>query len=172
VTRRAEVSPAEATHDAQLQPTMAHGISRILPQSIALDSFFIKLHLPPTDLAIDSICAYPHQTAICSSEYPAVHTLVVALRGLCCDAGLGNFTKAVGKGMGNPCFRIIQTHFAKNNNVGDVAAKEQVRCAALHLQKPTGNPAIIIRPQCHPVCLRWSQSFDNAKAFLSCSVMW
>ncbi|KAL0040071.1 hypothetical protein WJX79_005107 [Trebouxia sp. C0005] len=41
-------------------------------------------------------------------------------------AGLGNFTKAVGKGMGNPCFRIIQTHFAKNNNVGDVAAKEQV----------------------------------------------
>lgn len=41
-------------------------------------------------------------------------------------AGLGNFTKAVGKGMGNPCFRIIQTHFAKDNNVGDVAAKEQV----------------------------------------------
>ncbi len=103
---------------------MAHGISRILPQSIALDSFFIKLHLPPTDLAIDSICAYPHQTAICSSEYPAVHTLVVALRGLCCNAGLGNFTKAVGKGMGNPCFRIIQTHFAKNNNVGDVAVIE------------------------------------------------
>jgi len=147
---------------------MAHGISRNLPQSIALDSFFIKLHWPPTDLAIDLICAYPHQTAICSSEYPAVHTLVVALRGLCCDAGLGNFTKAVGKGMGNPCFRIIQTHFAKNNNVGDVAAKEQVRSAALHLQKPTGNPVIIIRPQCHSVCLRWSQSFDNAKAFLSC----
>lgn len=41
-------------------------------------------------------------------------------------AGLGNFTKAVGKGMGGPCFRIFQTHFAKQNNVGDVAAKEQV----------------------------------------------
>ena len=41
-------------------------------------------------------------------------------------AGLGNFTKAVGKGMGGPCFRIIQTHFASQNNVGDVAAKEQV----------------------------------------------
>ncbi|KAL3152745.1 hypothetical protein ABBQ38_012335 [Trebouxia sp. C0009 RCD-2024] len=41
-------------------------------------------------------------------------------------AGLGNFTKAVGKGMGGPCFRIIQTHFARQNNVGDVAAKEQV----------------------------------------------
>jgi hypothetical protein len=59
----------------------------------------------------------------------------VVLSSLCCNAGLGNFTKAVGKGMGNPCFRIIQTHFAKNNNVGDVAAKEQVRSAALHLQK-------------------------------------
>ena len=44
-----------------------------------------------------------------------------------CTAGLGNFTKAVGKGMGGPCFRIIQTHFASQNNVGDVAAKEQVR---------------------------------------------
>lgn len=28
--------------------------------------------------------------------------------------------------MGGPCFRIIQTHFARQNNVGDVAAKEQV----------------------------------------------
>ena len=42
------------------------------------------------------------------------------------DSGLGNFTKAVGKGMGGPCFRIFQTHFASQNNVGDVAAKEQV----------------------------------------------
>lgn len=41
-------------------------------------------------------------------------------------AGLGNFTKAVGKGMGNPCFRIFQTHFASESNIGDVAAKEQV----------------------------------------------
>ena len=62
----------------------------------------------------------------------------MVLSSLCCNAGLGNFTKAVGKGMGNPCFRIIQTHFAKNNNVGDVAAKEQVRSAALHLQNSTG----------------------------------
>ena len=41
-------------------------------------------------------------------------------------AGLGNFTKAAGKGIGGPCFRIIQTHFARSRNVGDVAAKEQV----------------------------------------------
>ncbi len=29
--------------------------------------------------------------------------------------------------MGKPAFRIIQTHFAADNNVGDVAAKEEVR---------------------------------------------
>ena len=68
----------------------------------------------------------------------------MVLSSLCCNAGLGNFTKAVGKGMGNPCFRIIQTHFAKNNNVGDVAAKEQVRSAALNLQNNSGQ-----KSSCH-----------------------
>ena len=46
-------------------------------------------------------------------------------------AGLGNLTKAVGKGMSKPCFRIIQTHFAQQNNVGSVAATEEVRCSSL-----------------------------------------
>ena len=41
-------------------------------------------------------------------------------------AGAGNFSKAVGKGLGKPCFRIIQTHFAMRNNVGDISAKEEV----------------------------------------------
>ena len=41
-------------------------------------------------------------------------------------AGAGNFSKAVGKGLGKPCFRIIQTHFALQNNVGDISAKEEV----------------------------------------------
>ena len=42
-------------------------------------------------------------------------------------AGAGNLALAAGKGMGKPCFRIIQTHFArKRGNVGDVAAKEEV----------------------------------------------
>ena len=41
-------------------------------------------------------------------------------------AGAGNFTKALGKGLSQPCFRIIQTHFASNNNVGDISAKEEV----------------------------------------------
>eukprot|EP00878_Enallax_costatus_P007114 GHUV01007456.1.p1 GENE.GHUV01007456.1~~GHUV01007456.1.p1 ORF type:complete len:570 (+),score=144.92 GHUV01007456.1:464-2173(+) len=41
-------------------------------------------------------------------------------------ASLGNFTKAVGKGMGKPVFRVIQTHFAAAGNVGAVAAKEEV----------------------------------------------
>ncbi|CAK0786904.1 hypothetical protein CVIRNUC_010118 [Coccomyxa viridis] len=41
-------------------------------------------------------------------------------------AGAGNLSKAAGRGMTNPCFRIIQTHFAVANNIGDVAAKEEV----------------------------------------------
>jgi hypothetical protein len=41
-------------------------------------------------------------------------------------AGGGNFARAVGKGLGNPCFRIIQTHQAAAGNVGDIAAKEEV----------------------------------------------
>lgn len=41
-------------------------------------------------------------------------------------AGSGNLAKAAGRGMGTPCFRIIQTHFAAANNNGDVAAKEEV----------------------------------------------
>jgi hypothetical protein len=42
-------------------------------------------------------------------------------------AGAGNLTKALGKGMGRPCFRVIQTYFSSiTNNVGDVAAREEV----------------------------------------------
>lgn len=41
-------------------------------------------------------------------------------------ASIGNFTKAVGKGLSQPCFRIIQNHFALDNNVGDISAKEEV----------------------------------------------
>lgn len=41
-------------------------------------------------------------------------------------ASLGNFSKAVGKGMGKPVFRVVQTHFAAAGNVGAVAAKEEV----------------------------------------------
>jgi len=44
-------------------------------------------------------------------------------------AGLGNFSKALGRGLSQPSFRIIQTHFALNNNVGDISAKEEVRMA-------------------------------------------
>lgn len=41
-------------------------------------------------------------------------------------AGLGNFCLALGKGVGKPVFRVIQTHFAADNNIGAVAAKEEV----------------------------------------------
>lgn len=35
-------------------------------------------------------------------------------------------TQATGKGIGRPSFRVIQNHFAARNNVGDIAAKEEV----------------------------------------------
>ncbi|GFR40703.1 hypothetical protein Agub_g1295, partial [Astrephomene gubernaculifera] len=38
----------------------------------------------------------------------------------------GKFCQALGKGMGKPVFRVIQTHFARAANVGAVAAKEEV----------------------------------------------
>ena len=41
-------------------------------------------------------------------------------------AGAGTLAKATGRGMGRPCFRVVQTHFATTNNVGDVSAKEEV----------------------------------------------
>ncbi|KAK9124483.1 hypothetical protein Sjap_014085 [Stephania japonica] len=41
-------------------------------------------------------------------------------------ASLGNLTKAVGKGLKDPSFRVIQNHFAVSGNLGEVAAKEEV----------------------------------------------
>lgn len=41
-------------------------------------------------------------------------------------AGGGTFLRAMGKGLGRPSFRVIQTHFAAGCNVGDVAAKEEI----------------------------------------------
>jgi hypothetical protein len=41
-------------------------------------------------------------------------------------AGGGTVAKALGAGIGRPCFRVIQTHFALSNNIGDVSAKEEV----------------------------------------------
>ena len=42
-------------------------------------------------------------------------------------ASAGTFARAVGKGMGNPVFRVVLTHFAaEGDNVGAVSAKEEV----------------------------------------------
>ncbi|KAK9805694.1 hypothetical protein WJX72_012310 [[Myrmecia] bisecta] len=71
-------------------------------------------------------------------------------------AGAGNFSKALGKGLGRPCFRIIQTHFARQNNVGDISAKEEVwevaaqltglglSIAILKAIEATGNPSNVL----------------------------
>ena len=65
-------------------------------------------------------------------------------------AGAGNLSRAVGRGMTNPCFRIIQTHFAAGNNIGDVAAKEEVRarptpccCRSLKVFGPAGQVSYV-----------------------------
>ena len=49
-------------------------------------------------------------------------------------AGAGNLTKAVGKGLGKPSFRIIQNHFALENNLGDISAKEEARPVWVRVQ--------------------------------------
>ncbi|MQL83880.1 hypothetical protein Taro_016372, partial [Colocasia esculenta] len=41
-------------------------------------------------------------------------------------ASLGNLTKAIARGLKDPSFRVIQTHFAISGNLGEVAAKEEV----------------------------------------------
>ncbi|KAF9599137.1 hypothetical protein IFM89_035416 [Coptis chinensis] len=41
-------------------------------------------------------------------------------------AALGNLAKAVARGLKDPSFRVIQSHFAISENLGDVAAKEEV----------------------------------------------
>ncbi|KAL9152956.1 hypothetical protein ABFS82_10G017200 [Erythranthe guttata] len=41
-------------------------------------------------------------------------------------ASLGNLAKAVGRGLRDPSFRVIQNHFAISGNLGDVSAKEEV----------------------------------------------
>lgn len=41
-------------------------------------------------------------------------------------AHMPRLVQAAGKGIGRPSFRVIQNHFAREANVGDVAAKEEV----------------------------------------------
>lgn len=41
-------------------------------------------------------------------------------------AALGNLAKAVARGLKDPSFRVIQSHFAISGNLGDIAAKEEV----------------------------------------------
>ncbi|PIN25025.1 hypothetical protein CDL12_02212 [Handroanthus impetiginosus] len=41
-------------------------------------------------------------------------------------ASLGNLAKALGRGLRDPSFRVIQNHFAISGNLGEVSAKEEV----------------------------------------------
>lgn len=61
-------------------------------------------------------------------------------------AGSGTLAKATGKGMGRPCFRVIQTHFATRGaqlNVGDVAAKEEIWEVAAQLLGLSASVALL-----------------------------
>ena len=61
-------------------------------------------------------------------------------------AGAGNLTKAVGKGLGKPSFRIIQNHFALRNNLGDISAKEEASpCTRLSWPRTA---MLGLEPQC------------------------
>ncbi|KAF3448182.1 hypothetical protein FNV43_RR08894 [Rhamnella rubrinervis] len=48
-------------------------------------------------------------------------------------ASLGNFAKAIARGLKDPSFRVIQYHFATAGNLGEVAAKEEVWDVAAQL---------------------------------------
>ena len=39
-------------------------------------------------------------------------------------AGTGTLLKAIGRTVARPAYRVIQTHFSKTDNYGDVEAKE------------------------------------------------
>ncbi|XP_039132012.1 protein root UVB sensitive 5 isoform X2 [Dioscorea cayenensis subsp. rotundata] len=54
---------------------------------------------------------------LCTQLYPEYFLLL---------ASLGNLTKAVARGLKDPAFRVIQSHFAISSNLGDVVAKEEV----------------------------------------------
>eukprot|EP00951_Prasinocladus_malaysianus_P004993 scaffold35495_cov50-Prasinocladus_malaysianus.AAC.1 len=65
----------------------------------------------------EQACMATRALEIATSMYPQYFLVL---------AGSGNLAKSVGKGMGKPAFRVIQQHFSVANNVGDVAAKEEV----------------------------------------------
>ena len=72
---------------------------------------------------------------ISTALYPA-HFLALA--------SAGNFAKALAKGLGKPVFRVVQTHFAAaGNNVGAVAAKEEVWEVAAQLAGYAASVALL-----------------------------
>ncbi|KAH7672937.1 Root UVB sensitive family protein [Dioscorea alata] len=54
---------------------------------------------------------------LCTQLYPEYFLLL---------ASTGNLTKAVARGLKDPAFRVIQSHFAISSNLGEVVAKEEV----------------------------------------------
>lgn len=75
-------------------------------------------------------------------------------------AGVGNFAKALAKGMANPSFRVIQQHFARFNNIGEISAKEEsweVAGQTIGLLTSVGILSLLEgSPDWHPVLFTWA----------------
>ena len=58
-------------------------------------------------------------------------------------ASAGTLSKAVAKGLANPAFRVVQNHFAATNNIGAVAAKEQVWEVRYYSPRPFSDTPVL-----------------------------
>ncbi|GMH40584.1 hypothetical protein BSKO_08488 [Bryopsis sp. KO-2023] len=67
-------------------------------------------------MAAESVTTVGLSLEIATAFFPQ-HFLILA--------SMGNLAKAFGKGMAKPAFRVIQQHFSRGNNIGEVAAKEE-----------------------------------------------
>ena len=82
-------------------------------------SVFLGCQIYPSDVWRYNICSNVRP------DVPFVRRLKLERRASC--PGMGNLSKAVGRGMSRPVFGVLQLHFALANNVGDVSAKEEVK---------------------------------------------
>eukprot|EP00210_Caulerpa_lentillifera_P009103 g8681.t2 len=75
-------------------------------------------------------------------------------------AGGGNFAKAFAKGMAKPSFRVIQQHFVRFNNIGEISAKEEsweVAGQTVGLITSVGILSLLEgSADWHPVLLTWA----------------
>ena len=82
--------------------------------------------LPPTSHSVSATAATAASCGGCGSGLALEIGTSIWPSQFLLLASAGTLTRAVGKGMGKPVFRVVQNHFAAAGNVGAVAAKEEV----------------------------------------------